>query len=296
MVNIDKEIINENINEAYNGQTEKVRELLESAKKNLADQKECLYDYSANKQKARNLYNVSRVISKNKEYENKRENNLTEQFNNMNQKLDINSKNLDFIFETVSKNNQELKSELKFEIEENIKNSQKNTKRALTKEQEKITQKLIKAQIEAENKIIQAQIEAENKLLASQEEITNKVCEINSKVEEKILVGHNQIKEEVIEGQNKLEQTVLNANSSIEHTVLEGQKDLERKIYNKQTILEQKIEEVNKQNEIYDLVESIKTFSPGFIFTKYCIFCLKNLIVYKIYGKIKCNIFSQRWF
>ena len=53
MVNIDKEKINENINDAYNNQTEKVKQLLESAKKNLADQKECLYDYTANKEKAK---------------------------------------------------------------------------------------------------------------------------------------------------------------------------------------------------------------------------------------------------
>ena len=40
MENIDKEKINQNINDAYNSQTEKVKQLLESAKKNLADQKE----------------------------------------------------------------------------------------------------------------------------------------------------------------------------------------------------------------------------------------------------------------
>ena len=98
MVNIDKEMINDHIDEAYNGQTEKVKELLESAKKNLADQKSCSYDYVANKQKASHLYQVSRVISKNKNKEDKRENNINDKFDKMNEKLEINSKNLDFIF------------------------------------------------------------------------------------------------------------------------------------------------------------------------------------------------------
>ena len=35
MVNIDKEKVNNNINEAYNNQTDKVKELLDSAKRNL---------------------------------------------------------------------------------------------------------------------------------------------------------------------------------------------------------------------------------------------------------------------
>ena len=67
MVNIDKEKINENINDAYNNQTEKVKELLESAKKNLSDQKECLYDYTANKEKAKQLYKVNRFDIKGKQ-------------------------------------------------------------------------------------------------------------------------------------------------------------------------------------------------------------------------------------
>ena len=250
MVNIDKEMINDHIDEAYNGQTEKVKELLEAAKKNLADQKPCPYDYVANKEKASHLYQVSRVISKNKNKEDKRENNINDQFDKMNEKLEINSKNLDFIFKTVSENNKELKSELKLSIEDNVKNSQETTQKILTEEQEKITQKLIKAQLEAENKIIQAQIEAKNKLLASQEETSNKIYEINKISEDKVLDGQKQIKEEVIKGQSKLEETLLNANSSIEHTVLEGQKEIERKIYNKQNILEQKMEQLSKQNEI----------------------------------------------
>ena len=66
MENIDKEKINQNINDAYNNQTEKVKQLLESAKKNLADQKECQYDYTANKDQAKQLYKVNRIVTKKK--------------------------------------------------------------------------------------------------------------------------------------------------------------------------------------------------------------------------------------
>ena len=79
----DKEKMNESINEAYNNQTEKVKELLESAKKNLAEQKQCPYDYSTNKEKASNFYTVSRVVTKKKENENRIENNINSKFNKL---------------------------------------------------------------------------------------------------------------------------------------------------------------------------------------------------------------------
>jgi len=62
MINIDKVKINETINEAYNSQTDKVKGLLESAKKNLADQKICEYNYKADKQKINSVYRINRVI------------------------------------------------------------------------------------------------------------------------------------------------------------------------------------------------------------------------------------------
>ena len=64
MKNIDKEKINYSINDAYNNQTEKVKELLESAKKTLVDQKECPYDYAVNKQKAKQILESIRKDNK----------------------------------------------------------------------------------------------------------------------------------------------------------------------------------------------------------------------------------------
>ena len=51
MNNIEKEKINNSINEAYENQSEKVKKLLESAKENLEDKKSKEYDYVGNKQK-----------------------------------------------------------------------------------------------------------------------------------------------------------------------------------------------------------------------------------------------------
>jgi len=249
MERIDKEKINENINDAYNNQSEKVKELLESAKKSLVDQKTCPYDYVTNKEKATHLYKVSRVISKNKQEENKRENNINDKFDMMNEKLEINSKNLDFIFKTVSENNQELKIELKEKIEETNKVAQENTNIQILESQKRAEEKFVKSQLEAERKIIQSQIDAKNKLLSSQDEAVEKINQINKESEEKVLQRQNQIKEELIKSQTKIEDTLLNANSSIEHNIIESQKQVETKMINRQNILEQKLEQLSKQNE-----------------------------------------------
>ena len=103
--------------EAYNNQTENVKKLLESAKKNLADQKACLYDYTTSKQKTDKLYTVSRVVSKKKQENSQLQDRMDENFQKMNEKLDINSKNLDFIFKTVSNNSENIQNEYEKALE-----------------------------------------------------------------------------------------------------------------------------------------------------------------------------------
>ena len=104
MINVDKQIIHENIEEAYNEQNYKVKQLFEYAKKKIENEKECPYDYITTKQKASQFHTVSRIITKKKENENRLEENINSKFQEMNKKLDINSKNLDFIFESVAQN------------------------------------------------------------------------------------------------------------------------------------------------------------------------------------------------
>ena len=105
MKNFDKERMNQSINEAYNNQSEKVKELLQTAKDNLAVNKP-VYDYTGSKKEFKYMSNIARTVSKKKEIENTVENKLDTKFAEMQEKLNINSKNLDVIFENVAQNNQ----------------------------------------------------------------------------------------------------------------------------------------------------------------------------------------------
>lgn len=189
MENIDKQKINQNINDAYNNQTEKVKQLLESAKKNLADQKECQYDYTANKDQAKQLYKVNRIVTKKKEEEKQKEDKIDEKFSKMDERLNVHSKNLDIIFESVAQNNNNQISALK-----EISNEQNKTSKSIGKAMQEIkAQKETNKQYSIEVKegiqsyILEAKVETQNAF-------QSKIEEMQKENEMKL----NQIKEEII--------------------------------------------------------------------------------------------------
>ena len=199
MENIDKEKINQNINDAYNSQTEKVKQLLESAKKNLADQKECQYDYTANKDQAKQLYKVNRIVTKKKEEDKQKEDKINEKFSKMDERLNIHSKNLDIIFESVAQNNNNQISALK-----EISNKQNKTSKSIGKAMQEI-----KAQKE-----------------------TNKQYSIEVKegIQSYILEAKVETQNAILKGQKNLEETLLNKTLNMETNILNSQTALQSKI------------------------------------------------------------------
>ena len=225
MVNIDKEKINDNINDAYNNQTEKVKQLLESAKKNLADQKECLYDYTANKEKVKQLYQINRVVSKKKDQEKQKEEKIEEKFIKMNERLNVHSKNLDVIFENVSQNNSN-----QISILNEICQKQKQTGNTL-------------------NKAVEEAKKSENR---------NKqyVIEIKDNIQSHVAEAKVETIKTFSEEQNKLQDTLLNANSNMEYNILTKQKESENRIMYSQGAIENRIQELQEINE--EKLNSIK--------------------------------------
>lgn len=216
MENIDKEKINQNINDAYNSQTEKVKQLLESAKKNLADQKECQYDYTANKDQAKQLYKVNRIVTKKKEADKQKEDKINEKFSKMDERLNIHSKNLDIIFESVAQNNNNQISALK-----EISNKQNKTSKSIGKAMQEI-----KAQKE-----------------------TNKQYSIEVKegIQSYILEAKVETQNAFLEGQKNLEETLLNKTSNMENNILNSQTALQSKIEEIQKENEMKLDQIKEE-------------------------------------------------
>ncbi len=216
MENIDKEKINQNINDAYNSQTEKVKQLLESAKKNLADQKECQYDYTANKDQAKQLYKVNRIVTKKKEEDKQKEDKIDEKFSKMDERLNVHSKNLDIIFESVAQNNNNQISALK-----EISNKQNKTSKSIGKAMQEI-----KAQKE-----------------------TNKQYSIEVKegIQSYILEAKVETQNAFLEGQKNLEETLLNKTSNMENNILNSQTALQSKIEEIQKENEIKLDQIKEE-------------------------------------------------
>lgn len=216
MENIDKEKINQNINDAYNSQTEKVKQLLESAKKNLADQKECQYDYTANKDQAKQLYKVNRIVTKKKEEDKQKEDKINEKFSKMDERLNIHSKNLDIIFESVAQNNSNQISALK-----EISNKQNKTSKSIGKAMQEI-----KAQKE-----------------------TNKQYSIEVKegIQSYILEAKVETQNAFLEGQKNLEETLLNKTSNMENNILNSQTVFQSKIEEMQKENEMKLDQIKEE-------------------------------------------------
>ena len=199
MENIDKEKINQNINDAYNSQTEKVKQLLESAKKNLADQKECQYDYTANKDQAKQLYKVNRIVTKKKEEDKQKEDKIDEKFSKMDERLNVHSKNLDIIFESVAQNNNNQISALK-----EISNKQNKTSKSIGKAMQEIN--------------------------AQKETNKQYSIEIKEGIQSYILEAKVETQNAILEGQKNLEETLLNKTLNMETNILNSQTALQSKI------------------------------------------------------------------
>ena len=194
MNNIDKEKINNSINEAYEKQSKKVKELLQSAKENLADQKECTYNYVTNKEKANQLYKISKVVTKKKSNEAELENRLEDRFNKMNEKIDISSKNLNFIFENVTQNNNNVIKKVD-EIKEN---------------NEVLTNKLVKAQLDTEKSMLEGQNKVQKTLLDSHASMENSIKMEQKESERRIIQAQGILEEKIesikVQNENKLQE------------------------------------------------------------------------------------------
>ena len=204
MNNIDKEKINNSINEAYEKQSEKVKELLQSAKESLADQKECTYNYVTNKEKANQLYKISRVVTKKKSNEAELENSLEDRFNKMNEKIDISSKNLNFIFENVTQNNNNVIKRVD-EIKEN---------------NEVLTNKLVKAQLDTEKSMLEGQNKVQETLLDSHASMENSIKMEQKESERRIIQAQGILEEKIesikVQNENKLQEIKEQNESQLE--------------------------------------------------------------------------------
>lgn len=279
MENINKEKISENIDEAYKNQTDKVKELLQSARNNLADLKECPYDYITKKEKANQFHSISRVITRKKEKENKIEKSMNEKFLEMNQKLDINSKNLDFIFEHITENDQQKIMLLQNATEQHkeeiskvlhkIKRLEKQNanKNAYMMQKAEDMQKCIK-QSQAEiidnitDSLLDSNQKMKNNIFIHQQEATRKMMSLGSQIENRINelqkcheINLKRMKEDI-------EQMYKQENKHAINTLLEERnnylKELEEKdneirqlnyrIYQYEEKLEQEIAKRQKQN------------------------------------------------
>ena len=265
MINIDKEKINENINEAYNNQTEKVKELLESAKKNLADLKECPYDYKTSKENANKFHTVSRVVTKKKENENRIDSNINSKFEEMNKKLEINSKNLDTIFENVTQNNKR-ETDLLEDISEKQEDGMSKVIKAIKKvEKENLKNRqslettqsnIINSQVEIQNVIQNTLVTAntiiENNILEGKKQVDQKIEELQATLEEKINKMQKQNEQGLYQVQEEILKTYKAENKHAINTLLE-----ERSGYLKE--LEEKDKEIRQLNyKIYEYQEKLE--------------------------------------
>lgn len=258
MNNIDKEKINNSINEAYEKQSEKVKELLQSAKKSLADQKECTYNYVTNKEKANQLYKISRVVTKKKSNEAELENRLEDRFNKMNEKIDISSKNLNFIFENVTQNNNNVIKRVD-EIKENnevltnkLVKAQLDTEKSMLEEQNKVQETLLDSHASMENSIKIGQKESERRIIQAQGILEEKIEAIKVQNENKLQEIKEQNESQLEEIKEQIYKMYQKENKHAISTLLE-----ERNSYMKE--LEEKDREIRELNyKIYAYEEKLE--------------------------------------
>lgn len=254
MININKEEMNKNINQAYENQTEKVKELLDSAKKNLAEQKASSYDYTANKEKAIKFHTVSRIVTKNKENENRIENNINSKFDEMSKKLEINSKNLDFIFENVAKNK---KNEVT--LLEDISRKQDESVNQVIKSVEKISEENLKNKQYIED----ARDKMQEHISHIQTEILNQVSEKEVNLEEKVVIVEAKLAERLNQMQMQNEEMLMQMKQDIMQSYQKENKHAintlleERNAYLKE--IEEKDKEIRQLNyKIYEYEEKLE--------------------------------------
>lgn len=258
MNNIDKEKINNSINEAYEKQSEKVKELLQSAKKSLADQKECTYNYVTNKEKANQLYKISRVVTKKKSNEAELENRLEDRFNKMNEKIDISSKNLNFIFENVTQNNNNVIKRVD-EIKENnevltnkLVKAQLDTEKSMLEGQNKVQETLLDSHASMENSIKIGQKESERRIIKAQGILEEKIEEMKAQNENKLQEIKEQNESQLEEIKEQIYKMYQKENKHAISTLLE-----ERNSYMKE--LEEKDREIRELNyKIYAYEEKLE--------------------------------------
>lgn len=258
MNNIDKEKINNSINEAYEKQSEKVKELLQSAKESLADQKECTYNYVTNKEKANQLYKISRVVAKKKSNEAELENRLEDRFNKMNEKIDISSKNLNFIFENVTQNNNNVIKRVD-EIKENnevltnkLVKAQLDTEKSMLEGQNKVQETLLDSHASMENSIKIGQKESERRIIQAQGILEEKIEEMKAQNENKLQEIKEQNESQLEEIKEQIYKMYQKENKHAISTLLE-----ERNSYMKE--LEEKDREIRELNyKIYAYEEKLE--------------------------------------
>ena len=258
MNNIDKEKINNSINEAYEKQSKKVKELLQSAKENLADQKECTYNYVTNKEKANQLYKISKVVTKKKSNEAELENRLEDRFNKMNEKIDISSKNLNFIFENVTQNNNNVIKRVD-EIKENnevltnkLVKAQLDTEKSMLEGQNKVQKTLLDSHASMENSIKMEQKESERRIIKAQGILEEKIEEMKAQNENKLQEIKEQNESQLEEIKEQIYKMYQKENKHAITTLLE-----ERNSYLKE--LEEKDREIRELNyKIYAYEEKLE--------------------------------------
>lgn len=245
MVNIDKNEVNKNINEAYENQTDKVKELFDSAKIKMETQDE-EYKFKVNKTAAKKVYNLQRIIEKKKTENKEIEDSLDKKFNNMNDKLDLNSKNLDFIFTTVAnKNDKEI--ELLNEINKSSNEANENNIQMLLEIREILESSLKNIKSFDEEEILLIQKQLESRIIELQEQIGNKVVNSNIRTQREISNIRDSLDRKIKEIQRLNEDNINEIRRELERTYKNNDKTLVKEFMEEKNTYLKELEEKDKQ-------------------------------------------------
>ena len=193
---------------------------------------------------------ISRTISKKKEIENSVENKIDTKFEEMQDKLNINSKNLDVIFENVAQNNQkeiDLIQEIKDFSISSSDNLEKTINKRITETQKQLTEKM--NQIKQEELINPKLQEVKNEII---EKIESKQISIKPELEE----TQNAIYQKIQASQDEIEEKIENKQVTIKPELEEAQKEIYKKIETSQNMLAEKINQT--QNALEEKISNVK--------------------------------------
>lgn len=170
MEKIDQKVLEKQISTVYAAQTKKVQELLETValELNKKEKKEILFTLDRNK--AKQMYHVGKVVNKTKDEKRNMSSQVQKEFEKMNEKLDLNAKNLDYIFSCANeRENQEM--QLLQEIAQNQRKWEDSAKNEIEKNQTKQQGFIIEVKEELLEYLTQIKVENDQQIEGVQQNL-----------------------------------------------------------------------------------------------------------------------------